>query len=135
MIEYRCQEGVQLMKKYLHYLIFVSMILGGLIGSAMWGLDEDGALFGNLMVFFDFFGKTIFIGSLKMIVAPLIFFSIISAIVSLPTAGELWQIGWKCWGYGAELAKPGIQRRGWYRSEPTPNGRGLARFSAPTIGC
>jgi len=30
-----------------------------------------------------------------MIVAPLIFFSILSAITSLAHTGELWRIGWK----------------------------------------
>jgi proton glutamate symport protein len=83
------------MKKHLHWLIFGGMLAGALVGMAMWGMDASSSLRSGLMGLFDFFGKTIFVGSLKMIVAPLIFFSIISAIVSLPTAGELWKIGSK----------------------------------------
>ncbi|MHC4224352.1 MAG: dicarboxylate/amino acid:cation symporter, partial [Planctomycetota bacterium] len=43
----------------------------------------------------DLVGTDIFIGALKMIVAPLIFFSILAGITSLPTKGELWSIGWR----------------------------------------
>ena len=49
----------------------------------------------KIILWLNLFGKTIFIGALKMIVAPLIFFSILSAITSLATTGELWRIGWK----------------------------------------
>ena len=49
----------------------------------------------QLVWWFDLFGITVFIGALKMIVAPLIFFSILAGITSLPTRGELWQIGWR----------------------------------------
>ena len=47
------------------------------------------------IAFCDLVGITIFIGALKMLVAPLIFFSILAGITSLPTRGELWDIGWR----------------------------------------
>ncbi len=78
-----------------HYLIFVAMAAGAGIG--LWIGGENGVKpDANMFVWFsELFGKTIFIGALKAIVAPLIFFSIIASIVCLPTTGELWQIGWR----------------------------------------
>jgi Na+/H+-dicarboxylate symporter len=70
-----------------HNLIFLGMILGaglGLLGppsGVAWWLD--------------LFGQTIFIGALKMIVAPLILFSILAGITSLGSQKELWTIGWR----------------------------------------
>jgi proton glutamate symport protein len=43
----------------------------------------------------DLFGETVFIGALKMIVAPLILFSILAGITSLGSQKELWTIGWR----------------------------------------
>jgi len=79
------------MKSRLHLLIFVGIIAGAVVGVF---LSKVGSPPG-VIAFLDLFGKTIFIGALKMIVAPLIFFSILSAITSLATKGELWRIGWK----------------------------------------
>ena len=71
-----------------HSLIFIGMIVGVALGLL---LDR-----GSLGIWLcDLFGNTIFIGSLKMIVAPLIFFSILVGITSLPTEGEMWDIGWR----------------------------------------
>ncbi|KPK77692.1 MAG: hypothetical protein AMJ79_02395 [Phycisphaerae bacterium SM23_30] len=65
--------------------------LAGLILSKYEGSDAQG----RVLYILDLFGKTIFIGALKMIVAPLIFFSIIAAITSLADTKELGRIGWK----------------------------------------
>ncbi|MBN1766539.1 MAG: dicarboxylate/amino acid:cation symporter [Sedimentisphaerales bacterium] len=82
------------MKSGLHWLIFAGILAGALVGI---GLSEwmDTELKGGIIEILDLFGKTIFIGALKMVVAPLIFFSILSAITSLGHTGELWKIGWK----------------------------------------
>ncbi len=68
-------------------LLFLGMILGaavGLIG------PSDAVVW-----WCDLFGTTIFIGALKMIVAPLILFSILAGITSLSSQKELWAIGWR----------------------------------------
>ena len=71
-----------------HSLIFIGMGVGVALGFL---LDK-----GSLGIWLcDLFGSTIFIGALKMIVAPLIFFSILTGITSLPSEGELWDIGWR----------------------------------------
>ena len=82
------------MKSKLHWLIFLGMIGGALLGAILNSMDAEASR-KQLISFLDLFGQTIFIGALKMIVAPLIFFSILSAITSLAGAGELWRIGWK----------------------------------------
>jgi Na+/H+-dicarboxylate symporter len=82
------------MKSKLHWLIFVGMIAGAGVGIFISKLDNT-TLQNNLLGILDLFGQTIFVGALKMIVAPLIFFSILSAITSLSTTGELWRLGWK----------------------------------------
>ena len=83
------------MKGKLHVLIFVAMALG--LGTGLWlsGLDQESEFYKDSIWLFDLLGKTVFIGLLKMIVAPLIFFSILAAIVSLASRHELWRIGWK----------------------------------------
>ena len=73
--------------------IFVGMFGGAILGLLLAG--QEGQFAKNLLDGFDFFGKTVFIGALKMIVAPLILFSILAGVTSLPTTGELWNIGWK----------------------------------------
>lgn len=79
------------MKSKLHLLIFAGIIAGAAFGVYLTTVENPDGIISIL----DLFGKTIFIGALKMIVAPLIFFSILSAITSLPTTGQLWSIGWK----------------------------------------
>ena len=82
------------MRSKLHWLIFAGMIGGAVLGAILNSMDPEGSR-KQLISFLDLFGQTIFIGAVKMIVAPLIFFSILSAITSLAGAGELWRIGWK----------------------------------------
>lgn len=53
----------------------------------------------RLLWWFNFFGRTLFLGALKMIVAPLILASIIAGIVSLTGLDQLKQIGFKTIGY------------------------------------
>jgi len=79
------------MKSRLHLLIFFGMVAGALVGLWISRIENPS----GYIEIFDLFGKTIFIGALKMIVAPLIFFSLLSAITSLRDTGELWRIGWK----------------------------------------
>jgi solute carrier family 1 (high affinity glutamate transporter) protein 1 len=43
----------------------------------------------------DFFGRTIFIGALKMIIAPLILVSIVAGVTSIASFGEAGRIGFK----------------------------------------
>ena len=83
------------MKSKLHLLIFLGMIGGALLGATLNYYMDSYRLCMQIISILDLFGQTIFIGALKMIVAPLIFFSILSAITSLAGAGELWRIGWK----------------------------------------
>ena len=82
------------MKSKLHLLIFVGIIAGAAFGIILAQAVEPASRNGIIGVL-NLFGQTIFIGALKMIVAPLIFFSILSAITNLTTTGELWRIGWK----------------------------------------
>ncbi len=82
------------MKSKLHLFIFLAMILGIATGLLLNGIENAG-LKENILSTFDLFGKTIFIGALKMIVAPLIFFSILNAIAGLSFTGELKSIGIK----------------------------------------
>lgn len=70
-----------------HNLIFLGMALGAGLGL----LEPPG----GLTWWLDLFGQTIFIGALKMIVAPLILFSILAGITSLGSQKELWTIGWR----------------------------------------
>ncbi len=83
------------MKNKLHILIFVAMAAGLIAGLWLSSLDPSTPLYENSIWLADLLGKTVFIGLLKMIVAPLIFISILAAIVSLASRAELWRIGWK----------------------------------------
>ncbi len=58
---------------------------------------DEGTLTATSYVFWwlNLLGPTIFIGALKMIIAPLIFASIIAGVTSLPNMKELGAIGWK----------------------------------------
>lgn len=91
------------MKIKLHNLIFVGMIIGVAVGVGLWwgkkqALAAGGdtpAYFEHALWWLDLFGPTIFMGALKMIIAPLIFASIVAGVTSLPDVGELGAIGWK----------------------------------------
>jgi len=80
----------------LHGKILWSMGIGLAVGLGMYfALDPDSPLFINTIWVLDIIGKDVFIGALKMIIAPLILASIITGIVSLPNAQELGSIGGK----------------------------------------
>lgn len=73
-----------------HNLIFLGMLLGAGLGLLR---PPSGIVW-----WLDLFGTTIFIGALKMIVAPLILFSILAGITSLSDKAQLWSIGWRTFG-------------------------------------
>jgi Na+/H+-dicarboxylate symporter len=80
----------------LHTLIFVGMGAGLVLGLLLYSFgDPEAASFQTAIWWLDLFGKEIFVGSLKMLIAPLIFASIVAGVTSLPGAGELGQIGSK----------------------------------------
>jgi len=96
------------MRLKLHHLIFLGMAVGVCLGLALWYVGEaangaqDAAKAARLHAVHDqalwwlnLFGPTIFISALKMIIAPLIFASIVAGITSLPGMRELGAIGWK----------------------------------------
>jgi Na+/H+-dicarboxylate symporter len=88
------------MRIKLHNLIFVGMVAGFIVGVGLWALkkrpDETSkAICEQALWWLDLFGPTIFMGALKMIIAPLILASIVSGITSLPDMKELGAIGWK----------------------------------------
>lgn len=83
----------------LHNMIFAGIGLGLLLGLALNALDHDTAFFTTILWWLDLFGRTIFIGALKMIIAPLILASIVSGIVSLRHLGDLGRIGWRIMAY------------------------------------
>jgi proton glutamate symport protein len=83
------------MKSRFHWLIFVGIVAGAALGLALNHWADGLAVKTHIVAICDLLGATIFVGALKMIVAPLIFFSILTAITSLPTAGELKRLGVK----------------------------------------
>ena len=95
------------MKFKLHHLIFAGMGLGLVVGLILWGVDARAAggtaeqlaawqgTRTEILWWLDLFGVTLFTGALKMIVAPLIFASIVAAVVSLGNQKELGRIGVK----------------------------------------
>lgn len=85
------------MKKVsLHNQIFIAMIAGFLIGMGLnLAVAEESAFFQHSIWWMDLVGRDIFIGALKMIIAPLILASIVNGITTLPRAEALGQIGGK----------------------------------------
>ncbi len=88
------------MRIKLHNLIFVSMLVGLLAGIVLWKLRASSdktttAIVADVLWWLDLFGPTVFMGALKMIIAPLILASIVSGVTSLPNMSELGAIGWK----------------------------------------
>lgn len=61
--------------------------------------EIDVTWYSNTLLWLDFFGKVIFIGLLKMIIAPLILVSIVAGITSIPSFKEAGRIGWKAVAY------------------------------------
>ncbi len=95
------------MKIKLHNLIFVGMLLGVVVGIGLWWIkkqalaagDTEPALYTHAIWWLDLLGPTIFMGALKMIIAPLILASIVAGVTSLPNMSELGAIGWKTMAY------------------------------------
>lgn len=84
----------------LHRQIFIAMATGLIVGLGLnFFADKEAGWFTTLIWWFDLFGKEIFIGGLKMIIAPLIFASIVAGVSSLPGTSELGNIGAKTLGY------------------------------------
>lgn len=80
----------------LHNQIFIAMLLGLAAGFALnLRADPGSGLFVNAVWWMDLMGRDIFIGALKMIIAPLVLASIITGITTLPRAEALGQIGGK----------------------------------------
>ncbi len=92
------------MRIKLHNLIFIGMIGGLLIGLGLWAIKRSPdetyqAVYTHALWWLDLFGPTVFMGALKMIIAPLILASIVSGVTSLPDMKELGAIGWKTLAY------------------------------------
>ncbi|UCG17624.1 MAG: dicarboxylate/amino acid:cation symporter [Phycisphaerales bacterium] len=92
------------MRIKLHNLIFIGMVAGVLIGLGLWALgrspdETHQAVCTHMLWWLDLFGPTVFMGALKMIIAPLILASIVSGVTSLPDMKELGAIGWKTLAY------------------------------------
>ena len=80
------------------------MVAGLLVGLGLWVLqrrpdDTSQAICAHTLWWLDLFGPTVFMGALKMIIAPLILASIVSGVTSLPNMAELGAIGWKTVAY------------------------------------
>lgn len=84
------------MQNNLHRRIFIGMFAGLILGLVLnYFADPEGALYVNVIWWLDILGKTVFVGGLKMIIAPLIFASIVAGISTLPNMRELGNIGGK----------------------------------------
>lgn len=85
----------------LHNLIFIGMLLGFGGGIALfWAHDPKTAEAAPLwhqttLWWLNLLGTTLFLGALKMIIAPLIFASLVAGVTTLPDMRELGAIGWK----------------------------------------
>ena len=80
------------MKKNLHNHIFLAIFLGIALGLSLWSIDCESTWCEQLIWLLDLGGKTIFIGALKMLIAPLIFSSIVAGITSLSSGEKLERI-------------------------------------------
>ncbi|UCE61233.1 MAG: dicarboxylate/amino acid:cation symporter [Phycisphaerales bacterium] len=88
------------MRIKLHNLIFLGMIGGLVVGLGLWAIKgREGpayqSVYTQTLWWLDLFGPTVFMGALKMIIAPLILASIVSGVTSLPNMSELGAIGFK----------------------------------------
>lgn len=95
------------MKLRLHHLIFIAMGLGVVAGYLLYTMRHAAEVAGQpeptlyiyTMWWLNLLGPTAFMASLKMIIAPLIFASIVAGVTSLPNMAELGAIGWKTMVY------------------------------------
>ena len=93
----------------LHNLILAGMAIGVIAGYLLYraynpNADDPGVQptwHASVMWVLNLLGPTLFMGALKMIIAPLIFASIVAGVTSLPNLGELGAIGWKTLVYYA----------------------------------
>ena len=85
------------MKKIsLHNQIFIAMLGGLVVGLGMnVFVAPDNIIAEHAIWWMDLIGRDIFIGGLKMIIAPLVLASIVTGITTLPRAEALGQIGGK----------------------------------------
>ncbi len=85
------------MKKIsLHNQIFIAMLGGLIVGLGMnVFVAPDNVVAEHAIWWMDLIGRDIFIGGLKMIIAPLVLASIVTGITTLPRAEALGQIGGK----------------------------------------
>jgi len=82
------------MRLGLHNLIFVFMALGVVVGLLLAGVSDHAApWFTTTLTAFDFIGRTLFVGLLKMIIAPLILVSIVAGVTSIPSFEDAGRIG------------------------------------------
>ncbi len=85
----------------LHNLIFVGMIAGFLVGYGLYAAHSPTAAtaapwwHATSIWTLNLLGQTLFLSALKMIIAPLIFASIVAGVTTLPDLRELGAIGWK----------------------------------------
>lgn len=85
----------------LHNLIFVGMVVGFGIGFALYKAHNpdapgDAPAWHQMCIWvLNLCGTTVFMGALKMIIAPLILASIVAGVTTLPDMSELGAIGWK----------------------------------------
>ncbi len=80
----------------LHNRIFIGMGVGLVVGLGLHALKTpDSVAFATVLWWLDLLGPTLFIGALKMIIAPLIFASIVAGVTSLPNIRELGGIGYR----------------------------------------
>ncbi|MCA9314868.1 MAG: dicarboxylate/amino acid:cation symporter [Planctomycetota bacterium] len=68
-------------------LVFLAMALGVILGLLLEGASKD------TLRWFDLVGTNLFVGALKMVVAPLILCSIVAGITSLPSFADAGRIG------------------------------------------
>ena len=95
------------MKLKLHNLIFIGMLAGVGVGYGLYKVYDPNVnapsaqpgWHATVLWVLDLFGPTLFMGALKMIIAPLIFASIVAGVTSLPDMRELGAIGWKTLAY------------------------------------
>lgn len=88
------------MKPRLHSLIFLCMAVGVGLGLWLWGVEDKAApWYPTTLWWLDLVGRTLFIGALKMIIAPLILASIVAGITSMPSFGETGRVGLKTLAY------------------------------------
>jgi Na+/H+-dicarboxylate symporter len=96
-------------KTRLHYFIFLGMALGVVVGLGLWYVSDQAeqagtavpGWYGYVMWVLELLGPTVFMAALKMIIAPLVFASIVAGVTSLPNIRELGAIGWKTLTYYA----------------------------------